>query len=130
LEKDFGNPSATVPHLARAGAREMAHANTNGKGSSEGGTGGGQLDRVQRFMDRYADLHEHYIGVAYLGNPVQDYQQAQSLVGAFDDEMLEKLVVYWLNDRDEFATSSTRTLAKLRSRASKYAEELKALKLA
>jgi uncharacterized protein YdaU (DUF1376 family) len=86
--------------------------------------------RAGQFIEAYRELHQRYRGVAYLGNPVQDYQQAQYLVAAFDDAMLEKLAVYWLNDTDDFATNGTRSLAKLRSRASKYAEELKALKLA
>jgi hypothetical protein len=88
------------------------------------------VDRVRNFVDRYRELHEQYIGVAYLGNPGADYQEACTLVATFDDAMLEKLTVYWLNDRDKFATDGTRTIAKLRSRASKYAEELKAKKLA
>jgi uncharacterized protein YdaU (DUF1376 family) len=87
-------------------------------------------DRAGRFLELYGELHHRYRGVAYLGNPVQDYQQAQYLVGAFDDAMLEKLAVYWLNDTDTFASAGTRSLAKLRSRASKYAEELKAQRLA
>lgn len=88
------------------------------------------VDRVRAFIDRYRELHEQYIGVAYLGNPQTDYHEACKLVATFDDAMLEKLIVYWLNDRDKFANEGTRTIAKLRSRASKYAEELKAKRLA
>jgi uncharacterized protein YdaU (DUF1376 family) len=87
-------------------------------------------ERAGNFIEAYRELHQRYRGVAYLGNPVQDYQQAQYLVAAFDDAMLEKLAVYWLNDTDDFASQGTRSLAKLRSRASKYAEELKAKRLA
>lgn len=103
-----------------------------GRFGSEGGSGETKppADRVQRFIDSYRAYHEQFCGVAYLGNPVSDYREACTLVAAFSDEMLEKLTVYWLNDRDKFANEGTRTLAKFRSRASKYAEELKAKKLA
>lgn len=86
--------------------------------------------RVRWFLDRYRDFHQEYVGVAYMGNSQTDYREACALVEAFDDATLEKLTVYWLNDRDTFATDGTRTLAKFRSRASKYAEELKAKRLA
>lgn len=88
------------------------------------------VDRVRAFIDRYRSLHEQYIGVAYLGNPHADYQEACTLAATFDDALLEKLTVYWLNDRDKFATEGTRTIAKMRSRASKYVEELRAKRLA
>lgn len=87
-------------------------------------------DRVGRFIDRYQALHQEHVGVAYIGNPQTDYREACVLVATFDDLMLEKLTVYWLNDQDKFAKDGTRTVAKMRSRVSKYAEELKAWKLA
>ncbi len=88
------------------------------------------VERIRRFIDSYRDLHAQYVGVSYLGNPTTDYREACTLVETYDDEMLEKLTVYWLNDRDKFATDGTRTVAKFRSRVSKYAEELKAKRLA
>jgi len=88
------------------------------------------LERVRWFMDTYRALHEKYRHVAYLGNPVTDYREACALVAVFDNALLEKLMVYWLNDNDDFATNGTRTIAKFRSRASGYAEELKAKRLA
>lgn len=87
-------------------------------------------DRVQRFIDRYQELHKQYRGVAYVGNPVKDYQAAIELVAAFDEALLEKIAVYGLNDPDKFMADGTRTLSKLRSRASGYAEQLKARRLA
>lgn len=95
----------------------------------EGGSGE-TVDRVQGFVDRYRALHEQYIGVAYIGNPVKDYSAACELVAAFDDGMLDAIAVYGLNDPDEFMAKDTRTLTKLKSRASGYARELKARKLA
>lgn len=99
---------------------------------SEGGAGETRPDpeRVGRFVDRYRELHERYIGVAYLGNVQKDYWAACELVAAFDDDLLEKIAVYGLNDTDPFMTNGTRTLTKLKSRASEYAATLKAKKLA
>jgi uncharacterized protein YdaU (DUF1376 family) len=110
-------PNSPISYLRSASPEEERERDTH-------------AERAGKFIEAYRELHQRYRGVAYLGNPVQDYQQAQYLVSAFDDAMLEKLAVYWLNDTDDFATNGTRSLAKLRSRASKYAEELKALKLA
>lgn len=96
---------------------------------SEGGSGE-TVRRVQRFVDRYRELHEQYVGVAYLGNPQKDYQAACELVAVFDDGMLEAITVYGLNDPDPFMAKDTRTITKLKSRASGYAKELKAKRLA
>jgi hypothetical protein len=121
-----------MPRLARAGGRETLTLTANASANTEGGPGETKppSDRVAAFIDRYREQHERYVGVAYLGNPVSDYREACTLVSAFDDAMLEALTVYWLNDGDKFASDGTRTIAKMRSRASKYAEELKAKKLA
>jgi hypothetical protein len=86
--------------------------------------------RVRTFIDSYRSLHEQYCGVAYLGNPVADYQEACALIAAFSDDMLEKLLVYWFNTKDKFTEEGTRTVAKFRSRASRYAQELKEKRLA
>lgn len=116
---DTRTPSPSpAPSPARAPARAPAPEKSD------------DTPRVQRFIDRYRELHGEYCGVAYLGNPVTDYREACALVQAFEDDLLEKLTVYWLNDRDSFALDGTRTIAKFRSRASRYAEELKAQKLA
>lgn len=126
--EDSGEVAETFPEsssLARAGGRETLTLVPNADSNADART-----LRVQAFMDRYRELHEQYCGVAYLGNSQTDYREACTLVDAFEDGFLEKLTVYWLNDRDKFATDGTRTVAKFRSRASKYAEELKAKKLA
>jgi 5-methylcytosine-specific restriction endonuclease McrA len=86
--------------------------------------------QVTWLQERYADLHSEIVGVGYIGNAVADYREWCGLLPTFGAELLEKLMVYWLNDQDKFAKDGTRTVAKLRSRASKYAEELKAKKLA
>lgn len=87
-------------------------------------------ERVGRFVDRYRELHEQIVGVAYLGNPQKDYWAACELVAAFDDDMLEKITVFGLHDGDAFMTNGTRTITKLKSRASDYAQHLKAKRLA
>ncbi len=120
-------PNQSQPGLARKSSSSSVCDLQSSSAEREKDT---HAERAGNFIEAYRELHQRYRGVAYLGNPVQDYQQAQYLVGAFDDAMLEKLAVYWLNDTDDFASNGTRSLAKLRSRASKYAEELKALKLA
>lgn len=97
---------------------------------SEGGPGETAITRVQRFVERYQELHQHYLGVAYLGNPQKDYFAACELVAAFPDDMLEAIAVFGLNDADPFMANGTRTLTKLKSRASDYAQQLKAKKLA
>ncbi len=130
LPKDDGRVSEELrqmPRLACAGGRETLTLTANASADLNPNA---PADRVQVFIDNYRELHREYVGVAYLGNPVTDYHEACALVAAFTDDMLEKLTVYWLNDGDKFATEGTRTIAKLRSRASKYAEELKAKRLA
>ena len=81
-------------------------------------------------QERYAALHLEIIGVGYIGNSVADYQEWSGLLPTFGVDLLEKLMVYWFHTDDEFTRKGTRTVAKFRSRASKYAEELKAKKLA
>lgn len=102
--------------------------------SQEGKEGGpGETDvsvLAGRFVDRWRELHEQYRGVAYLGNPQKDYQAACEIVGAFGYGLSEAIAVYGLNDPDPFMRKGTVTISMLRSRASKYAEELKARKLA
>jgi len=116
--------------FTRAGARK-AKAKAQAEAEAEGqGSGAVEVVRVQRFVDRYRALHEQYLGVAYLGNPGKDYQAACELVAAFDDGMLEAIAVYGLNDADPFMAKDTRTLTKLKARASGYAQELKAKRLA
>lgn len=99
---------------------------------TEGGQGETKPDaaRVARFVERYRDLHEQIVGVAYLGNPQKDYWAACELAAAFDDEMLEKIAVFGLHDGDAFMSNGTRTITKLKSRASDYAQHLKAKRLA
>lgn len=103
--------------------RAGALAKANGQGSGKG-TGRGPDDattRVQRFIDRYRDLHQQYVGVAYLGNDRKDYEAACQLVEVFDDATLDAIAVYGLNDQDPFMANGTRTIPKLKSRASDYA---------
>lgn len=89
------------------------------------------VDRVQGFIDRYRELHQQYRGVPYVGNDNTNYQEACTLVANFPDGMLDAITVHWLNvPDDKFTEGRTRTIAQLRSRASKYAEELKAKRLA
>jgi hypothetical protein len=85
----------------------------------------------QRIVDRHEELHRQYVGVGYIGNPMKDYQAACQLVKAFPDmAMQDAIVIYGLNDPSEFMSNGTRTLAKIASRASDYAQDLKARKLA
>lgn len=86
--------------------------------------------QVRWLQERYAELHSEIIGVGYIGNAVADYREWCGLLPTFGVELLEKLMVYWFHTDDEFTRKGTRTVAKFRSRASKYAEELKAKKLA
>lgn len=89
------------------------------------------VERVQGFIDRYRDFHQRFRGVPYLGNDNTNYQEACTLVANFPDAMLDAITVHWLNvPDDKFTEGRTRTIAQLRSRASKYAEELKARRLA
>jgi 2',3'-cyclic-nucleotide 2'-phosphodiesterase (5'-nucleotidase family) len=110
---------------SRAGGRETLTLTANASSDADATT-----QRVQRFVDRYRALHEQFVGVAYLGNPQKDYQAACELVAAFDDGMLEAIATYGLNDADAFMANGTRTMTKLKSRASDYAQLLKARKLA
>lgn len=111
--------------FTRAGA--LAQANGSGLGNGRGSGHDEQTLRVQRFIDRYRDLHQRYLGVAYLGNPMKDYQAACELVAAFDDGTLDAIAVYGLNDQDPFMSNGTRTIPKLKSRASDYALAVKKL---
>lgn len=88
------------------------------------------VELVQQMTDRYAELHLEIVGVGYIGNMGADYQEWIRLLSVFEPEMLKKLMVYWFHTKDKFTEDGTRTVAKFRSRASKYAEELKAKKLA
>jgi 5-methylcytosine-specific restriction endonuclease McrA len=98
-------------------------------GSLEGGLG--ETDPVQRFVSRHAELYRQFCGVGYIGNPQKDYQAACQIVAAFPDpSMQDAILAYGLNDSDPFMAKDTRTIPKIACRASKYAEELKAKKLA
>ena len=86
---------------------------------------------VQRLVDRHEELYRQFRQVNYIGNPRKDYEAACQIVRAFPDEaMQDAILVYGLNDPDPFMAKGTRTIAKIASQASKYAEELKAQKLA
>lgn len=126
--ESVGEPFPLV--RARALALAVAEAVAEAPEGGAGETAAPPVERVQRFIDRYRDLHEQYIGVAYLGNPQKDYWAACELVAAFDDALLEKIAVFGLNDQDAFMCNGTRTLTKLKSRASDYAATLKAKRLA
>jgi uncharacterized protein YdaU (DUF1376 family) len=89
------------------------------------------VDAVQRLVDTHAELHERFRGVAYIGNPQRDYFAACELVKAFPDPALQDAIVtFGLNDTDAFMDRGSRTLGKIASQASKYAEEIKAKRLA
>jgi uncharacterized protein YdaU (DUF1376 family) len=88
-------------------------------------------DPVQRVVDRHEELHRQYIGVGYLGNPHKDYDAARNLVKAFPEvAMQDAILIYGLNDPSDFMANGTRTIGKIASRASDYAQDLKARKLA
>ena len=88
-------------------------------------------DPVQRVVDRHEELHRQYVGVGYIGNAQKDYQAACDIVRAFPDPaMQDAILTYGLNDADPFMAKGTRTIPRIASNASKYAEELKARKLA
>jgi hypothetical protein len=134
--KSSGSSSEESPVPARAGGREWLTANGNSFGNGQEETAPNELRvvpveaddrtlRVQRFMDEYRDLHEEIRGVAYLGNPLTDYREAQLLIDAFPDhDYLMNLVKVFLYSDDEFARSGTATIAKFRSRASWCAERM------
>lgn len=127
-EKNASVDASATPNVSC----DVGSSNGRSAQKPEGGAGETKPDavRVARFVDRYRDLHEEYIGVAYLGNPQKDYWAACELVTAFDDALLEKIAVYGLNDQDAFMANGTRTITKLKSRASEYAATLKAKRLA
>lgn len=88
-------------------------------------------DPVQRVVDKHEELHRKYVGVGYIGNAQKDYQAACDIVRAFPDPaMQDAILIYGLNDADPFMAKGTRTIPRIASNASKYAEELKARKLA
>jgi uncharacterized protein YdaU (DUF1376 family) len=129
---DLGNGSGNEQSFSR----DLSDTDPDGfSGSSvtETGKAGSRADvsvQAGQFVDRWRDFHQQYRGVAYLGNPQKDYQAACELVQAFGYQLSEAIAVYGLNDPDPFMRKGTVTLTMLKSRASKYAEELKAKKLA
>lgn len=99
--------------------------------SSDSGRDRATDDPVQRLVAKHEELHRHYIGVGYIGNAQRDYSAACDIVRAFPDApMQDAILIYGLNDSDPFMAKGTRTIARIASNASKYAEELKARKLA
>jgi len=83
-------------------------------------------ERAGRFLERYAELHQKFRhGAVYLGKMHHDYQEALLLVRAFDDSRLDMIAQLFLVDEDDFSSNGTRTLAKLRSRASDCDERLR-----
>ena len=78
---------------------------------------------MQRFVDRWGDLYQAERSVAYLGHPQKDYHAACELVAAFEDAMLDAIAIRGLRDTDPFMTKGTLTLTKLKSQASKYAQD-------
>ena len=97
----------------------------------KGEGGSGETDPVQRFVSRHTELYRQFCGVGYIGNPQKDYQAACQIVQTFPDpSMQDAILAYGLNDPDPFMAKDTRTIPKIACRASKYAEELKAKKLA
>lgn len=79
--------------------------------------------RVQRFVDHWGVTYQAERGVAYLGHPHKDYRAACELVDAFADDMLDAIAIRGLRDTDPFMTKGTLTLTKLKSQASKYAQD-------
>jgi uncharacterized protein YdaU (DUF1376 family) len=89
------------------------------------------VDAVRRLVDAHASFHQRFRGVAYIGNPQRDYFAACELVKAFPEQsMQDAILTFGLNDTDPFMEKGSRTIGKIASQASKYAEELKAKKLA
>ncbi len=74
--------------------------------------------RAGEFCEWYADTHSRIVGVGYIGNPRKDYETALMLVGKFTDSELRDASIVWFGQRDNFATSGTRTVTKFASRAS------------
>ena len=83
-------------------------------------------ERAGRFLERYAELHQKFRhGAVYLGKMHHDYQESLLLCRAFDDSRLDMIAQLFLVDEDDFSSNGTRTLAKLRSRASDCDERLR-----
>ena len=122
------NSAPRSPERSREVLRGVVCSEGSGSASTEEGSG--ETNDVQHFIDRWQELHQQYRGVAYLGNPQKDYFSACELIAAFGYAVTEAIAVYGLNDPDPFMRKGTVTLTMLKSRASKYAEELKAKKLA
>lgn len=122
LGEDLGNVSAEFPTLARAGARETAHANGYSSESVvEGGMGEtAPLTLTQRagaFCQWYEDAHERYTGVGYMGTQ-RDYLVAQELCKRFSDSDIRDAATVWFGQDDKWAKEGTRTIPKFASRAS------------
>jgi uncharacterized protein YdaU (DUF1376 family) len=84
--------------------------------------------RAGAFVERYQDEHLNRRGVAYIGNPRKDYEEALQLVRVYDDATLDDLMVVFLASDDDFTRSRTATVAMFRSRASWCQERLQAEK--
>jgi uncharacterized protein YdaU (DUF1376 family) len=84
--------------------------------------------RAGAFVERYQDEHLNRRGVAYIGNPRKDYEEALQLVRVYDDATLNDLMVVFLASDDDFTRSRTATVAMFRSRASWCQERLQAEK--
>lgn len=112
--------------FTRAGALAKAKAQANGQGS-----GSDDTSAVQRLVQRHAELYQQFCGVGYIGNAHKDYEASRLIVKTFPDlSMQDAILTYGLNDPDPFMAKGTRTIPKIASQASKYAEELKAKNLA
>jgi hypothetical protein len=120
--EQMGEPTVSTPHHVTSLPRSIERERTVVPDDPTA--------QVLWLQERYAQLHHEIIGVGYIGNGVSDYREWQGLNATFGPELLEKLMVYWFHMDDEFTRKGTRTVAKFRSRASKYAEELKAKRLA
>lgn len=84
-------------------------------------------ERAGRFIERYGELHEKYQnGAHYMGRIHVDFHEALQLVSAYDDGRLDAIATAFLNTDDEFSRTGTRTIAKLRSRASWCDQKLRA----
>jgi hypothetical protein len=124
-EKRVANPVANAHPTVRALREENSSLNTRERGVGE------TIDPVQRLVARHEELHRHFVKVGYIGNPQNDYQAACQIVKAFPEpSMQDAILTYGLNDTDPWMSKGTRTIARIASNASKYAEELKAKKLA
>jgi hypothetical protein len=87
---------------------------------------GQDMVRAAAFLSRYAVLHAKYrSGALYAGDRESDMKEALQLVRVFDDARLDKIASVFLQDEDDVAATGTRSLAKLRSRASDADERLR-----